>query len=183
MPSNEASNCWVPSVVLSDRSVRSVPRTSVQLSTCTGDRRVNLPVRSRTASRVTTQSRVLVRSIAASMTVAADAVVAILTFLSISCAITSTSVRRCSNLRRLTEPVDKATACDSSEVTLSIGTKIGRRVGSSTTMPSTRGGFRSRRRAATMSLTLPMDSPPGPKTGSPTSWATKTRGVPATCSD
>ena len=84
MPSNEASSCWVPSVVLSVRSVRSVPRTSVQFSTCTGDRLVSTPVRSRTASLVTTQSRVRVRSIAASMTVAADAVVASRTFLSIS---------------------------------------------------------------------------------------------------
>ena len=74
----------------------------------------------------------------------------------------------------LTEPLDSATAWDSRLPTRNIGTKIGRRVGSSTTSPSTLGGLRSSRRATTMSRTLPIDSPPGPNTGSPANWATKT---------
>ena len=51
------------------------------------------------------------------------------------------------NPRRLTEPVASVTAPGSMAVTRSIGTKIRRRVASSTTMPSTRGGLASTRSA------------------------------------
>ena len=102
-------------------------------------------VRSRTASRETTQSRVRVRSIAASTTMAALAVVGQLNRGAEQLADDERLVVRCSNRRMLTEPVASATACDSRLLTRSIGTKIGRRVGSSTTRPSTRGGLPSSR--------------------------------------
>ena len=155
-------------------SAGSIPRTSVQPTTCTGARRTIRLVRSRTASRETTQSRLLVRSIATSTTTAELAVVASCTWTPNNWPISRNSSVRCSNRRRLTEPVDSATACDSRLPTRSIGTKMGRRVGSSTTRPSTRGGLRSSRSATTMSRTLPIDSPLGPNTGSPASCATKT---------
>ena len=69
----------------------------------------------------------------------------------------------------LTDPVASVTAVGSIEVTRSIGTKTRRRVVSSTTRPSTRGGCASRRSPATRSRTRPIDSPSGPNTGNPDS--------------
>jgi len=73
----------------------------------------------------------------------------------------------------LTEPVLSVTAFGSMEATRSIGTKIRLRVSISTTTPSTLGGCLPTRRPATRSLTLPMGSPSGPKTGNPASCARK----------
>ena len=101
-------------------------------------------------------------------------VVATVTLVPISWPSSSTSVGRCSKRRSDTEPRASETACASMLLTRSIGTKMGRRLGSSTTMPSTRGACLSTRTAATRSRTLPIDSPPGPYTGSPSSWAAKT---------
>ena len=75
-PSKEASTCWAPRIVCPVSSEGSMPRTSVQPTTCTGARRTIRLVRSRTASLDTTQSRLLVRSIATSTTTAELAVVA-----------------------------------------------------------------------------------------------------------
>ena len=63
-PSNWASTCWAPRIAWPVSSAGSMPRTSVQPTTCTGARRTIRLVRSRTASRETTQSRLRVRSIA-----------------------------------------------------------------------------------------------------------------------
>ena len=69
--------------------------------------------------------------------------------------------------RRLTDPVASVIAPGSTPVTRSIGTKIRRRVATSTTSPSTRGGLASTRSVATTSRTLPMRSPSGTEDGEP----------------
>ncbi|GAA3510761.1 hypothetical protein GCM10022294_21910 [Dietzia aurantiaca] len=61
----------------------------------------------------------------------------------------------------------------SMEATRSMGTKILRRVGSSTTSPMTLGGLGPDRIVTTTSRMRPMSSPSGPITGSPASLATK----------
>ena len=97
----------------------------------------------------------------------------------------NTSPARGSNRRRLTTPV-VITWLSSSEVTLVVGTNTRLRPGTSTTRPMTRGvvgvaaypvgvaaypvGM-----ATTMSFTRPTWSPRGSNTGSPASWARKTR--------
>ena len=134
--------------------------------------------RARTASLHTTQSRDRVGSIAASTTTTSSPDSRSRTCASRSWPTSSVSLGRWANPRRLTEPVASVTALGSMLVTRSIGTKIRRRVASSTTMPSTRGGLASTRSAATRSRTLPMRSPSGPNTARPTSRATKTRSVP-----
>ena len=176
-PSNDASTCWAPADRLPGQLAPDpCPRTSVQPTTCTGARRTIRRVRSRTASRETTQSRRPGpldrdvhhdgragggRQLHPDAEQLADAAAAP------GCAARTGagSPTRWTARRRATP------GCP----TRSIGTKIGRRVGSSTTRPSTRGGLRSSRSATTMSRTLPIDSPLGPNTGSPASCATKTR--------
>jgi len=130
--------------------------------------RPNLPVRCRAATLIIRQSRVRVSSIAASTTIA-ELPSSSRIFASSTSPITSTSLTRWWNGRRFTDPVASVTAFGSIEVSRSIGTKIRRRVASSTTMPSTRGGCRSMRRLITTSRALPMGSPSGPNTGSPAS--------------
>ena len=76
---------------------------------------------------------------------------------------TSTSPGRWENLRSDTLAVVSVTALGSIAVTRPIGTKILRRVSSSTTSPSTRGCWRTMLMLITTSRTRPMDSPSGPK--------------------
>ncbi len=122
------------------RSVSESPVTARQGITRTSGRRVRRVRRARTASRPTTQSRVRVGSIAASTTITSSPVSAMRTGASRSWPTTRVSLTRCEKRRRLTDPVASVIAPGSTPVTRSIGTKIRRRVATSTTSPSTRGG-------------------------------------------
>jgi hypothetical protein len=95
---------------------------------------------------------------------------------------TSRSVGRCSKRRTFITPV-VMTCPDSMPVTLVIGRKMRRRVASSTTSPSSRGGLRPTRSMATRSRTRPTWSPLGSKTAVPERWETKIRGAPAAMCD
>ena len=140
-----------------------MPRTSVQPTTCTGARRTIRPVRSRTASRVTTQSRVRVRSIAASTTTAELAVVASCTWrpttgraAATPCAAARTGA---GSPTRSSAPPHAARCCRpaASARRSAAGSAARRRC------RALWGGLRSSRRATTMSRTLPIDSPLGPE--------------------
>ncbi len=161
--SSSCAPCGLP-----DSSASLSPLISSHRSTCTGPRRDSRPVRSRTATFTTRQSLVRVGSMAASTSTAALPESS-RTRASSSCPTTRTSLARWWNCRRFTDPVASVTAFGSMALTRSMGTKIRRRVASSSTMPSTRGGWRSRRSPMTMSRALPMDSPSGPNTGRPAS--------------
>lgn len=91
---------------------------------------------------------------------------------------TSRSVGRCSKRRTFSTPV-VMTWPDSMPVTRVIGRKMRRRVESSTTSPSSRGGRRPTRSMATRSRTRPTMSPLGSKTAMPERCETKIRGAPA----
>lgn len=132
------------------------PLTSAQSSTCVCPRRR----RNRFAPAVvtatfdSTQSRVRHCSIARSNTTAWVSVSRMVTVRSSSSPITSTSVGRCSKRRMFTRPV-VITWPTSTEVTRVIGRKIRRRVNTSTTRPSTRGGWVPWRSITMTSRTLP----------------------------
>ena len=84
---------------------------------------------------------------------------------------TSTSPGLWENFRSDTFAVVRVTALGSMAVTRPIGTKMRRRVSSSTTSPSTLGCWRTMLMLITTSRTRPMDSPSGPKTTIPASRA------------
>lgn len=87
---------------------------------------------------------------------------------------TSRSVGRCSKRRTFSTPV-VMTCPDSMPVTRVMGMKTRRRVVSSTTRPSSRGGRWLTRSMATRSRTRPTWSPFGSKTAVPARCETKTR--------
>ena len=75
------------------------------------------------------------------------------------------------NRRRLMVPVPRATASASIEITRPIGMNTRRRNGSSTTSPTTCGGWPACRTRATASRTRPTWSPLGSKTARPATRA------------
>ncbi len=157
-------------------SVADRPSTSFQSTCCsTARRRPSLPLAARTASLVITQSRVRLCSMAASTTTIRAPSSIRTTLRSSTSPSTSSSFGRCSKRLMLTLPVVSTTASGSIRVTRPIGTKIRRRCCTSTTRPSTRGGWRPTRRVATASRTRPSWSPLGSNTPRPASLATKTR--------
>ena len=131
----------------------------------------------RTATLVTSQSRVRICSMPRSITTTStpsssgSSGSSTRTRVSITWPSTSTSPGRWENLRSDTFPVISVTALGSIAVTRPMGTKILRRVSSSTTSPSTRGWWRTMLMLITTSRTRPMDSPSGPRTTIPASRA------------